>query len=169
VTRSPCRPDSGAAGRFPPPDSRLQGTPLTGRDCDRRHPRPRNGFCTSGPKGSGGVQTQYALHGNAARVGTSSGSRASCAHGTRPSCVSASYSAATSSRSSEQWVTPPCRLPYLSTHCCPSRAASAGVSQDHSAPRARRATQTVSPWTIRSSTEYELVASDIRVVPRVRS
>ena len=63
----------------------------------------------------------------------------------------------------------PCRLPYLSTHCCPSRAASAGVSQDHSAPRARRATQTVSPWTIRSSTEYELVASDIRVVPRVRS
>ena len=43
--------------------------------------------------------------------------------------------------------------PYFLTHCRPTRAASAGVSQDHSAPRARMATQTVSPWTIRSSTE----------------
>ena len=42
--------------------------------------------------------------------------------------------------------------PYLSTHSRPSRAASCGVSHDHSAPRARIATQTVSPCTC-SSTE----------------
>ena len=46
-----------------------------------------------------------------------------------------------------------CRGPYLSTHCWPRSAASAGVSQDHSAPRARTATQAVPPSRIRSSTE----------------
>ena len=49
------------------------------------------------------------------------------------------------------------RGPYLSTHCWPRCAASAGVSQDHSAPRARMATQAVPPSRIRSSTEYGVI------------
>ena len=49
------------------------------------------------------------------------------------------------------------RGPYLSTNCWPRCAASAGVSQDHSAPRARMATQAVPPSRIRSSTEYGVI------------
>ena len=44
--------------------------------------------------------------------------------------------------------------PYFSTQERPMAAASSGVSQDHSAPRARIAIQRVSPRTECSSTEY---------------
>ena len=44
-----------------------------------------------------------------------------------------------------------CSLPYLSTRSRPIRAASSRVSQDHSAPRARMATQTVPPCTCSST------------------
>jgi hypothetical protein len=52
--------------------------------------------------------------------------------------------------------------PCLSTQARPIAAASSGVSQDHSAPRARIAIQRVSPRTECSSTEYGPTIGDIK-------
>jgi|SRR5580692_1624197 hypothetical protein len=56
--------------------------------------------------------------------------------------------------------------PYLSTQARPIAAASSGVSQDHSAPRARIAIQRVSPRTECSSTEYGPTIGDIKQNPQ---